>query len=166
MATTPYLDLAGFKGLSLLPEAKIDRVHAENPSFFAATLVERSAHINSRLAKRYAAPFAAPYPEVVLGWLTRLVDRRSLKKAGYDPEDLSAKEIIADEETALAEIKEAADSEKGLFDLPLRADTTASGISKGAPLGYSESSPYVGFDRQRSTGREEDRQGTGTGDGS
>jgi len=56
---------------------------------------------------------------------------------------------------AVAELKEAADSKDGLFDLPLRADTTATGVSKGGPRGYSEASPYTNLDRQRARRRNE-----------
>jgi hypothetical protein len=58
---------------------------------------------------------------------------------------------------ALAWLKEAADAKDGLIDLPLRADTTASGISRGGPLAYTETSPYAWTDVQAETGRSEDR---------
>ena len=57
--------------------------------------------------------------------------------------------IVEAEAAAKSEVTEAADSEEGKFDLPLRQDTTATGVSKGGPLGYSEVSPYTWTDRQR-----------------
>lgn len=164
MSTTPYLDATGYKALALMPAATIDDVEALSPGWLAATLAERSRYIDSLLGKRYATPFSSPYPEVVCGWLARLMDRRVLRKRGYVPADVSATEIIDDEKEALAQIKEAADSEKGMYELPLRADTTGSGISKPQPLGYSEASPYVAFDIQAENARNEDANGFGTGD--
>ncbi len=162
--STPYLTLAELKELSLLSSETLDEIDAANTGWFTATLAERSRWIDARLAKRYAVPFASPYPELVQGWLSRIVTWRATFRRGYTPTDLSATQLKDDADTALAEIKEAADSETGLFDLPLRADTSSSGISKGGPLGYSESSPYVGFSKQAATAHDEDRDGTGSGD--
>lgn len=164
MTTTPYLDLATYKGLSLLRSAEIDRVDAEEPAFFAATFTAESAFIDSRLAKRYAAPFITPYPIAVQRWLARIVDGVAVFKAGFKPEDPTALKIDEREKDARAELKEAADSKDGLFDLPLRADTNDSGIAAPRPLGYSEHSPYVAFDVQADLARCEDANGVGTGD--
>ena len=57
-------------------------------------------------------------------------------------------EILAEAERAREQMKEAADSEIGLYDLPLLNDVTTDGISKGGPLGYSEQSPYSWTDEQ------------------
>lgn len=164
MATTSYLDLTGYSGRSLLPEATITRIDSENPSFFAAVLVDESAYINSRLAKRYAAPFVLPYPEAVQRWLARIVDGLAVFKSGFVPNDASALKIDEREKEARAELLEAANAVDGLFDLPLRADTADSGITKGAPLGYAEASPFVGYDRQYNAARDEDANQTGSGD--
>jgi hypothetical protein len=75
-------------------------------------------------------------------------------KRGCNPSDAQLVELFKDAEKAEAEIKEAADSETGLFDLPLQSG--ASAISKGGPLSYSETSPYVWSTLQRDTGRGED----------
>ena len=125
-------------------------------------LEEASAWIDSRLRKRYAAPFSAPYPVQVLSWLTRLVTVRCNLKRGVDATDVQYSSIQQDAADAKAEILDASNGDAGLFDLPLRSDTTATGISKGGPFGYSEQSPYVGFTMQARTGREEDRNGRGT----
>lgn len=165
MSTTPYLDLAGYKSLALLPSDAIDEINAANPGWFAATLAERTAHIESRLRKRYNVDAIAAAPnDTVKGWLARLVDRLALKKRGYVPDDPSALEVITDETTAKAEIKEAADSVDGLFDLPLAPTGDTSGIAKGGPLGYSEASPFVGYDRQFRAAVDEDINGMGSGD--
>lgn len=131
------------------------------PGWVDGQLQYWSAWIDSRLAKRYATPFDTPYPVAVKGWLNRLVTLRVYLRRGVDPGDRQVAEIKLDAESAQAEIKEAADAKDGLYELPLRADTTAGGVKRGTPRVYSEASPYVGFDVQKERGRRED--GTGSG---
>lgn len=160
-----YLTLAQFKSLSTMPSASIDEL--ENvlaPGWIDAQLELVSADIDARLRKRYAAPFSAPVPLKVRAWVARIVTREAFLKRGIDPTDRQFETIDAAATKADQEITEAADSEKGLFDLPLREDTTATGISRGGPYGYSEASPYVGFDQQAEIGRGEDAAGRGSGD--
>jgi phage gp36-like protein len=158
-----YLTLLEFTNLSIVPSAVIDRVEASDPGWIAAQLEEESAWIDARLAKRYAAPFASPYPRVVRLWLTKMVSAAVYDKHGVQPLDEQAQRYYAAADTARAEIREAADAEQGLFELPLRADTTEGGITRGRTLSYSEASPYVWRDRQARRGRCEDRRGRGSG---
>jgi len=150
-----YLSFSEFKVRSLMGAAQIDRLEGKLPGFVASSLVDESAYIDARLRKRYAAPFQAPYPPVVLRWLNQLVTLKSMMALGFNPQ--SPQDSLAKEQhdIAVAELKEAADSKDGLFDLPLRADTTATGVSKGGPRGYSEESPYTNLDRQRARLRNE-----------
>lgn len=157
-----YLDLAGFKGLSTMPSTDVDGVETLYPGFVDAQLGHASRRIDGRLRKRYAAPFGAPVPETVKLWLAQIVTVPVMLKRGIDPNDAQFEEIKALATQAYDEIKEAADGELGLWDLPLNENTTASGISKGGPLGYSEQSPYVAFDQQSAIGRVEDSNGRGT----
>lgn len=157
-----YLNAEEFKDLSTMADADVDALVALYPQYLAAHLAHWSAWIDSQLRKRYAAPFAVPYPEAVKLWLARLVTPRMFLKRGVDPNDAQYVDIVKDADEAKAEIKEAADSETGLYDLPLRADTTATGISKGGPYGYSEASPYVWTDVQSEAGRTEDQNRRGT----
>lgn len=161
-----YLDKDAFAALSVMPEADIDALEASHPGWIDGQLDYWSRMIDAQLRKRYAVPFEEPYPVVVTGWLTRIVTLRCYIKRGVDPNDLQFIEVKEDADTAKLEVREAASSdptsEQNLFDLPLRADTTASGISKGGPFGYSEQSPYVWTDKQADVGRGED----GTGGGS
>lgn len=160
--TTPYLDVAGFKAITLMPSSYVDELEVDAPGWLLRVLTSYSRFIDARLAKRYATPFATPYPEVVEEWLARLVTHRCFLKRGFDPEDPEAGDYRDDAISAKEELLEAANSEDGLYDLPLRADVTESGIDRGGPFGYSEASPYVGFDLQRETGRDEDRAGSGS----
>lgn len=157
-----YLDLAGFKAITVMPAPDVDELEERVEDWIDGQLELVSADIDSRLRKRYAAPFSTPVPLTVKRWLARIVTRECYLKRGVDPLDPQWTSIEAAATKAEEEIKEAADSETGLFDLPLRADTTSTGISKGGPYGYSEQSPYVWTTKQARTGHEEDRNGEGT----
>lgn len=140
-----YLDIAGFKLRSILPAVDID---SEDSAFVDLRLGVGSSEIDGMLRKRYAAPFAAPVPEVVLGWLAAITTPDVLLRRGWDPGTDQAKSIVDAAALARSQIKEAADSKDGLWDLPLRADVTSTGISKGGPLGYAEADPYAWRDIQ------------------
>lgn len=157
-----YLDVAGFKSHSVMPDPFVDDLEARYPGWLANQLSIASTWIDARLAKRYAVPFAAPYPLAVRMWLAQLVTPRAYHKRGIDALDQQIVDIKDDEKTAKDEIAEAANSETGLFDLPLRDDTSESGIVRGGPFGYSEQSPYVWMDEQERVGRGEDSRGSGT----
>lgn len=119
-------------------------------TFVDSTLIIETSRINTRLRKRYAVPFeAATCPEIVRGWLVAAVTPLLYKRRGVDQSDAQFQSLLDAAEAALAEQKEAADSNEGLLDLPIRQDTTETGISLGGPLGYSEPSPYDWLDVQR-----------------
>jgi hypothetical protein len=160
---TAYLTVSEFKVLTVMPSEFVDAIETVTPGWTAAQLALESARMDSRLSKRYAVPFVAPIPAAVQGWLSAIVTVRAYMKRGFDPTDQQALEYKAQADAAIADLKEAADSNDGLFDLPLRADTTATGIAKGGPRSYSETSPYVFADRQVAVGRNEDAAGGGTG---
>jgi hypothetical protein len=107
-----------------------------------------TSRIFGRLRKRYAVPFASPVPVIAISWLTHITTVDAFQKRGWNPSDAESKQILDAATEAFAEIKEAADSETGLFDLPLREDTTESGIVHGGPQVYSEASPYDWLDTQ------------------
>lgn len=143
-----YLDLKAFTALSIAPEELIAQVETTQNGWVTSQLEAWSAWIDAKLAKRYATPFASPSPIAVRFWLARIMTAAVYLKRGVDPTDAQSAAILADAEAARAEVQEAADSKEGRYELPLRADTTAQGISKGAPLGYSEQTPYAWVDRQ------------------
>lgn len=164
-----YLVLATFKLTTDMPSQFVDEIEAREPGWVDKALEMGSAYIDSRLAKRYGnAPppspliFAAPYPVAVVRWLTDLVTMRCWRKRGVVATDEQIIDYRAAADAAMRELTEAANSDTGLFDLPLRADTSASGIAKGFPRSYSEQSPYVWYDVQADIGREEDSSGEGT----
>ena len=140
----------------------VDYVEQFAPGFTLTRITIWTSYINARLRKRYGnagegsvVPFATP-PESVLGWLTALVTLDVLRKRGLNPADPAAEMYAKDVERAMAELKEAADSKDGLFDLPA-VDDGDSAVTTGGPLGYSETSPYVWADIERNIGRNEDR---------
>lgn len=157
VAATGYLDVTGFSLRTVMPPGSVDELEVLHPDYLQTKLNDWSAWLNARLAKRYDTPFGDPPPVIVILWLTALVTPEAYGKLGWQPSSESDRASILDPATrALAEVKEAADSEKGLFELPLRSDTTTNGISRGGPLAYSETSPYRGFDLQLESAASED----------
>jgi hypothetical protein len=151
-----YLTLAEFQALSVIPSEFVSAIETLSPGWTLAQLTLESARIDARLSKRYGVPFQLPAPICVQGWLAKIVTLSAYLRRGFDPTDRQGASYIADRDGALAEIKEAADAVDGLFDLPLRADLTTSGVTRGSPKAYSEQSPYVFTDGQSRVGRQED----------
>lgn len=157
-----YLDKDAFAERTIMPSEYVDAIETVSAGWIDLQLEEWSAWIDSRLRKRYAVPFQAPYPAAVTAWLTRLVTVRCYLKRGVEATDEQYITIEQDAKEARAEVLEAADSMAGLFDLPLRSNTTATGIDRSGPFAYTEQSPYVWATQQRRTGRDEDSNGGGT----
>jgi hypothetical protein len=161
---TAYLTLARYKLLATIPASFIDEVETVAAGFTDAHLEILSRWLDSKLAKRYAAPFAADsIPSAIEAWLARLVTPQVMLKRGVNATDEQWQHIVKQEESARAEVQEAADSENGLYDLPLRQDTpSTSGIAKGFTKAYSEQSPYVQQTLQAQRGLNEDNSGSGS----
>lgn len=106
----------------------------------------------------YAA--ATPVPEIVLSWLTTLVTHKLMRKRGMNPQDPIIELLVADVQRVHDEIKEAADSKDGLFDLPTSEDED-SAVTTGGPAGCSQTSPYVWQDVERAIGVAQDAQSLG-----
>lgn len=163
-----YLTLDRFKLLSTMPSSFVDEVETRYPGFTAAQIELASARIDAKLRKRYAFPVTDPtkVPLVVESWIALIVTPDVFLKRGIAATDEQWEEYAKRKDLALAELEAAANSETGLFDLPLRNDDSQeSGIVYGAPMVYSEQSPYVGFDRQAEIGHAEDEQRGGSGTG-
>lgn len=148
--STPWLDLTGFKLRSTMPPEDVDRLETQYAGYAAQRLASNQAMIGARLRKRYALPFVSPFPEAAVRWLVDVTTLDLYQRRGWQASAQSENQLIVDAaKTAKDEIKEAADSKDGLFDLPLLDSAPdASGIVKGGPLGYSEASPYTWTDRQ------------------
>jgi hypothetical protein len=150
-----YLTVEQFQALAVCPSSYVDQIESEQPGWTLTQLNFWSSFIDSRLAKRYATPFDADSPPLVVqGWLTRLVTERVYLRRGVDSVDAQIISIQEDAKNAQAEIKEAADSKDGLFELPVRADAPGGdGVSRGKVLTYSEQSPYTWTFVQEENGR-------------
>lgn len=140
-----YLDVPGIRARTLMPNVEFDLL---DPAFVTSRLAIGTSEINGLLRKRYQTPFDVNTPEVVLGWLTDIVTPELYRRRGWDPEEDDSKDIIASGERARAQMQLAADSQAGLWELPLRNDETSSGVSKGTPLWSSDASPYSWIDAQ------------------
>lgn len=138
-----------------LPEILLELEPTVN--FVTKRIATHQSWIESRLMKRYLAPFAAPVPQIVIGWLVALVTLDVFSKRGFNPGSAQDEEaIIGRAQRARDEIKEAADSKDGLFDLPVRQDLPGtSAVTRGGPLSYSEASPYTWTDKQAELARNE-----------
>ena len=160
-----YLTVDEYKAIALIPASWVDELESMpgNAGFTAMQLEVGSDYLDSRLRKRYAAPFQAPVPGIIKQWLARLVTPDVLIKRGVNATDQQFEKIVEKAAAADAQILEAANAETGLFDLPLRDDTVASGITSGATRAYSEQSPYVWMDQQRAIARHEDKYRRGSG---
>jgi hypothetical protein len=143
-----YLDLAGFRDRTTMPDGDVDGVEAAAPGWIDRKLAAMSAEIDARLSKRYDVPFMSPFPGAVQDWLERIVTPRVYFLRGVNPDDAQFQELKADADAAWRAVAEAADSSIGLYDLPLRSDTNATGITRGTPLAYAEASPYSWTDAQ------------------
>lgn len=157
MATPPrYLTVAAFRVRTTMLGEDVDRLEALYPGFLQANIDDESSWIAARLRKRYAVEgFDELTPGIVLKWTNAIVTLIAFDKRGFDSTSPEGQRTVAASDTAKAEVKEASESEEGLFDLPLRADVTSSGISQGGPLGYSQQSPYTFVDHQRDAVRNE-----------
>ena len=141
----PYHTVASLKSITLAPSAYIDAIEALEPGWTLGRLGFLSSWLDDRLRKRYAVPFASPYPVTVTGWIEQLIRIEIYQKRGTDATDEQLQSARDAAQAAKDEIKEAADSVTGLFELPLRSDLAdASGVTKPMPLAYSEHGPYNG----------------------
>lgn len=155
-----YLNIAELKLRTVMPPEFLDALETLQPGWIDAQLEQVSRWIDSRLMKRYAVPFLVPYPEVVRGWLARLVTFEAWQRRGWDPQDPQAVQIQRAAEQAREDVKEAADAVQGLYDLPTLEGKSS--ITKPRTFSYTEASPYVWLDEQVLTGRDEDDNNGGT----
>lgn len=163
-----YLDSDGLAAISIAPADLISGDWVDptglftDPAYVAAraawqtfrdtALVAASSEVNARCNKRYAVPFGNPAPVMVQRWVSDLVTAELYLKRGSWTSDQQMAEILKRRDVARAQMFEAANSETGLYDLPLsQADEGTSGISKGAPIMSSQASHYAWMDQQIKT---------------
>jgi len=138
-----------------MPTESVNRLELQARGFIDQQIAMAQSWIETRLRKRYAIPFAAPYPEIYLGWITAIVTLAAYQRRGWNPSGAENELIIKAADDARAEVKEAADSKDGMFELPLRHDAPAGAVTQGGPMAYSEVAPYTWIDRQAEVARGE-----------
>jgi hypothetical protein len=144
------MTLSQFRDRTVMPSEDVDDLQARYPGWLGETLADEYSAICDRLKKRYQVPFEPTLPRTVARWLNHIVTELAYEKRGYNPTSAQDEKISERAERARAEVLEAANSETGLFELPLRQETSdGSGVTKGGPYVYSEQSPYTWTDVQR-----------------
>lgn len=153
-----YVDIDFVKLVGSLPAEDIDLLEEKYPGLFDKLSKSVSRYFDSRLTKRYDVEDMHADPPEGLKWeVAHYILFFLWKKRGFNPGSAQDQLIIEDKKHADDWLKEAADSKDGLIELPKKeADGGAGGITRGGPLGYSETSPYVWMDRQEEDGRNED----------
>lgn len=151
-----YLTVTQFKLAGVIPPQLVDQLETAQAGWVDRQLQLNSSWVDAKLAKRYAVPFSDPAPDIVLSWVARLTTLACFLRRGVDPNDAQFQEIQESAVSAKAEIHEAAGAVHGLYELPLREDTTEQGISRGGPRYQSDQSPFAWRDRQVEAGRLED----------
>ena len=119
-----------------------DRLEQSRPGLQMKLAASVSAEMDARLGKRYLRPIPNP-PEIVKLWAADLLTPRAYEALGVRPTDEQQEQINARAAQVYEFLKEAANSETGLFDLPLSATDQSSGIQAPTILSYSEHSPYT-----------------------
>ena len=137
-----------------------------SPNAFDVASRRWQSRILAFLRKRYDVTKIDPAnpPDALLDWIARAVLPDMWRARGANPSDAQTADAIADREAVMKEVQvEASDVSNGLIELPLANDEAGSGVSQGGPYGYTEASPYVAFDAQRTAAELEDCSGYGTG---
>ena len=147
--TTPFASFNDFTTASVMPPADVSLVESARPGYILARLTYWTARIMARLRKRYPAGFQQPFPETLQGWVIAIVTPEAYEARGWNPSDAQSQDIIKAAADAWAEVKEAADGDAGLFDLPVSATNDITAITDPAPLAYTETDPYTWQQRQR-----------------
>lgn len=155
-----YNTFAELKDASEFEPDQWDELTARRPATVAAWLGLTQSVIDDPLRLRYAVPFGvtppsltpdpALVPKTAKGWQVALMDAKFLR-ARRTPGAESAEDadIGATEQRVLDAIAAAADQDRPAHpELPLRSDTSASGVSKGGPMMRSYNTPWGWIDDQ------------------
>lgn len=145
-----YVTIQDVKDFGSLPAEDIDDLEVRYPGITLRVATKVSADFDSKLIKRYAAPFQQPYPDTLIDNVARVVAYRLTLKRGFNPSSAQDQEIVADKDAALKWLDDAANGQDGLVELPIKQTTPGQpgAVNQGAPLGYAEAGPYTWMDRQ------------------
>lgn len=127
----------------------VDAFEAAWPGRLLALFASWSRYVDGCLRKVYEVPLQDPAPIEVKISVVRIVTAEAFKIYGYKPGSSEKEVSDADAATAFAALKELA-APDGRLELPIKdVAPETEGPSKGAPLGYSETSPWTWIDLQR-----------------
>jgi phage gp36-like protein len=149
-----YTTIALVKDLGSMPAEDVDTLVGQYSGLVDRLIEYTSGEFDSYLAKRYQVPFGDPpdTPHSVVLNVSLVVCFRLWMKRGFNPSAQQDSFIKEQHDRALEWLKEAADAKDGFIELPRRQDTLGkSAVVLGAPLAYSEASPYTWIDNQRDT---------------
>ena len=153
-----YATLSDVQQLASMPAADVAALEAAETGIVDAISTAISGFFDSKLIKRYAAPFETPYPPALVFAVARVVAYRLWLRRGYNPTGELDAAIRQDYDDAIEWLNEAANSETGLIELPKKdAALGGSHVGAGAPLSYHEASPYTWADEQYTDGILEDQ---------
>jgi phage gp36-like protein len=111
-----YITKDEFILMSVMPATYIGEIETKTPGWINKQIDMASARVDTQLRKRYDVPFSDPAPVMVKEWVARMVEVSCWLKRGVRTTDEQFQEYRARGDTALKELEEAANSEKG----PLR----------------------------------------------
>lgn len=144
------LALVAYRSTTTIPGSLVDRCATSGKSVQTWLDIHWS-HIKARLVKRYAVENdfqAGDVPEKIIEWLVILTDIDVWKCVGGVPEGREDGWADADRKRVEDELKEAANADTGLFELPLKASDAlgASAVNKGGPHVVSFATGFDYFD--------------------
>jgi len=146
-----YVTADRFIDLTVLAEERVAELNVRNPNYLPANIEHVLRTIEDRLRHKYAIPFPPAHPTIE-GWIVCIVQARAALRVGIDPGDPGYAECVRLAEQADTQIAEASKPESAAWNIPLISATDGSAISKGAPFGYAEASPYTWTDVQYEEG--------------
>jgi hypothetical protein len=129
-------------------ETQAAELEAKRPQWLKRNILSLSEYIDTRMIKRGDVPFPEPYNATVKRWVANLLTPMAFDTLGRRPSDETQVSIDARAKETEAQIKEAADPEKGLLVLPLQRGSSAVQATEPATLCYVEQSPFTSKHRQ------------------
>lgn len=149
--------LAAYRSTTTIPGSQVDRCAAQGKNVQTWLDIHWS-HIKARLVKRYAVANDfqdGDVPEKIIEWLVVLTDIDVWKCVGGVPEGREDGWADKDRDRVNEELREAANADAGLFELPLRASDPlgASAVNKGGPIVVSYATGFDYFDALREATR-------------
>lgn len=153
-----YVDRVYVSNVAPIPSAIIQQLESEQPGAFDAICEAISRTFDARLHKRYATPFKEPVPEIIRINVSMVVAYQVWLKVGFNPQSEQDALLKMARDDALEWLKEAANAETGLDELPSREDPASgddSAAKRTRPLARTDASPYTWTRRQADRVRSE-----------